>query len=103
MLVIAVTSVVEQVHQRTSQEQQIGEKSEQVRAVLGKQEEAGYRQKADQYQFLFGHAVPALTMIVPVGHPALTFRLEFHCGWIYSNCASTAFADPGMRTVRKIW
>jgi hypothetical protein len=45
----AVTSMHEEVHERATQQQQIGKNAEQVRPVFREKEEANDRQKYDQH------------------------------------------------------
>ena len=45
----SMPTVVEQVHQRTGQQEQVGQHAEQVGAVLGEQEEGGDRRESDEY------------------------------------------------------
>jgi len=48
MLMTAMTIMHEQVHERTSEKNQVGEQAKKVRGVLSDQEEAGNEQKSDQ-------------------------------------------------------
>jgi hypothetical protein len=44
--VSAMSMVHEPVHQRANQQEQIGQESQQMRAVLGEEKHTGYREKA---------------------------------------------------------
>lgn len=45
----SMPAVMEQVHQRTGQQEQVGQHTEQVGAVLGEQEKCGDRSEADEH------------------------------------------------------
>ena len=52
MLAVAIVVMMhEQMHQRASEQKQVGQGSQQVRAVFGKQKEASHYEKADQRPF----------------------------------------------------
>lgn len=48
MHLVAVTAVHEQVHERAGQEDQVGQRAEEMRGVLGDQEESCDQKEADQ-------------------------------------------------------
>ncbi len=57
-------AVMEQVHQRTGQQEQVGQHAEQVGAVLGEQEERGDCGEADEHPFRARRS--RLRLFVPV-------------------------------------
>ncbi|ODM76129.1 hypothetical protein A6X20_30420 [Bradyrhizobium elkanii] len=63
---MAMTSMHEHMHKRTSEQREPDEKTEHMRSVLSEEKHAGDRQKSGQHQTglgLHGHGLPCLVVM----------------------------------------
>jgi hypothetical protein len=64
MMVFAMPMVMEQVHQRAGEQEQIGKRPHQVSLVFAPQEIRRHREEANQYPFAAARLVRLVVMIV---------------------------------------
>ena len=75
----SMPAVMEQMHQRTGQQEQVGQHAEQMGAVLGEQEEGGDRREGDEYPLRARLAY--LRMFMPIYGFTLVVHIPSRFKW----------------------